>query len=388
MTHRVSVRIAYVTESFPPDVNGVAHTAVRVAEHLISRGHEPLVIAPEPASGVLLPDGGFDFPIVRVRSIGVPVYPGFRVGLPGTRVRDAVAAHRADLVHLAGPFVLGAGGCAAALEQHVPIVAVYATDLPAYARTYHAGALGQAIAWRRLRKIHNAADRTLAPSSATATDLREHGIERVQVWTRGVDCRRFDPAKRSASLRAELAPGGEVLVGYVGRLAAEKRVDLLAQIGALPGVRLVIVGGGPAEAAIRRAVPSATYLGQRGGENLARIYASLDVFVHSGPHDTFGQTLQEAAASGLPVVAPAAGGPLDLVRDAVTGFLVRPDDGAALAGAVGALVADPDLRAAQGQAGRQMVLGRTWPALCDELIGHYADILSAAGSVERTAVAA
>jgi phosphatidylinositol alpha 1,6-mannosyltransferase len=388
MTHRVSVRIAYVTESFPPDVNGVAHTAVRVAEHLISRGHEPLVIAPEPASGVPLPDGGFDFPIVRVRSIGVPVYPGFRVGLPGTRVRDAVAAHRADLVHLAGPFVLGAGGCAAALEQHVPIVAVYATDLPAYARTYHAGAVGQAIAWRRLRKIHNAADRTLAPSSATATDLREHGIERVQVWTRGVDCRRFDPAKRSASLRAELAPGGEVLVGYVGRLAAEKRVDLLAQIGALPGVRLVIVGGGPAEAAIRRAVPSATYLGQRGGENLAGIYASLDVFVHSGPHDTFGQTLQEAAASGLPVVAPAAGGPLDLVRDGVTGFLVRPDDGAALAGAVGTLVADPALRAAQGRAGRQMVLGRTWPALCDELIGHYADILSAAGSVERTAVAA
>jgi phosphatidylinositol alpha 1,6-mannosyltransferase len=301
VTHRVSVRIAYVTESFPPDVNGVAHTAVRVAEHLISRGHEPLVIAPEPASGVPLPDGGFDFPVVRVRSIGVPVYPGFRVGLPGSRVRDAVAAHRADLVHLAGPFVLGAGGCAAALEQNVPIVAVYATDLPAYARTYHAGALGQAIAWRRLRKIHNAADRTLAPSSATAADLQEHGIERVQVWARGVDCRRFDPAKRSARLRAELAPGEQVLVGYVGRLAAEKRVDLLAQIATLPGVRLVIVGGGPAEAAIRRAVPSATYLGQRGGENLARIYASLDVFVHSGPHDTFGQTLQETeCATGLP----------------------------------------------------------------------------------------
>ncbi len=388
MTHRVSVRIAYVTESFPPDVNGVAHTAVRVAEHLISRGHEPLVIAPEPASGVPLPDGGFDFQVVRVRSIGVPVYPGFRVGLPGSRVRAAVAAHRTDLVHLAGPFVLGAGGCAAALEQNVPIVAVYATDLPAYARTYHAGTLGKAIAWRRLRKIHNAANRTLAPSSATAADLQEHGIERVQVWARGVDCRRFDPAKRSARLRTELAPGGEVLVGYVGRLAAEKRVDLLAQIATLPGVRLVIVGGGPAEAAIRRAVPSAIYLGQRGGENLARIYASLDVFVHSGPHDTFGQTLQEAAASGLPVVAPAAGGPLDLVRDGITGFLVRPDDAAALAGAAARLVADPALRAAQGQAGRQMVLGRSWPALCDELIGHYSDVLSTVGTVERTAVAA
>jgi phosphatidylinositol alpha 1,6-mannosyltransferase len=388
VAHGVSVRIAYVTESFPPDVNGVAHTAVRVAEHLMSRGHEPLVIAPEPASGVPLPDRGFDFPIVRVRSIGVPVYPGFRVGLPGSKVRVAVAAHRADLVHLAGPFVLGAGGCAAALDQGVPIVAVYATDLPAYARAYHAGAIGQAVAWRRLRKIHNSADRTLSPCTATAADLVEHGIERVHVWPRGVDCQRFDPGKRGQAIRAELAPGGEVLVGYVGRLAAEKRVDLLAGIAVLPGVRLVIVGSGPAEHAIRRAVPSALYLGQRCGVNLAAIYASLDVFVHSGPHDTFGQTLQEAAASGLPVVAPAAGGPLDLVRDGVTGFLVPPNDAAALAGAVGRLAADPELRAAQGRAGRQMVLGRTWPALCDELIEHYLDVLAAAGSVERTAVAA
>jgi phosphatidylinositol alpha 1,6-mannosyltransferase len=128
------VRIAYVTESFPPDVNGVAHTAVRVAEHLLSRGHQPLVIAPAPASGAADPDRGLEFPVVRVRSVGVPVYPGFRVGLPGAGVREAVAGHHADLVHLAGPFVLGAGGCAAAVEQRIPIVAVYATDLPAYAR--------------------------------------------------------------------------------------------------------------------------------------------------------------------------------------------------------------------------------------------------------------
>jgi len=384
----VSVRIAYVTESFPPDVNGVAHTAVRVAEHLLTRGHQPLVIAPEPASGAARPDAGFDFPIVRVRSVGVPVYPGFRVGLPGRRVREAVAAHDADLVHLAGPFVLGAGGCAAARRLGVPIVAVYATDLPAYARAYHTGRVGQEIAWRRLRRIHNAADRTLAPCTATAIDLHANGVERVRVWARGVDCVRFDPAKRSERVRNELAPHGELLVGYIGRLAAEKRVDLLAQVATLPGVRLVIVGSGPAEIAIRRALPSAIFLGQRGGEHLARIYASLDVFVHAGPHDTFGQTLQEAAASGLPVVAPAAGGPLDLVRDGVTGFLVRPGDAAALAAAVARLSADPALRMAQGLAGRHMVLGRSWPVMCDELISHYVDVLVAADGAVRTAVAA
>ncbi|HEY2505938.1 MAG TPA: glycosyltransferase family 1 protein [Streptosporangiaceae bacterium] len=388
MTDGVSVRIAYVSESFPPDVNGVAHTAVRVAEHLLTRGHQPLVIAPEPARGTELPDHEFDYPIVRVRSVALPFYPGFRVGLPGSRVREAIAAHHADLVHLAGPFVLGAGGAVAAAALDIPSVAVYATDLPAYARAYHTGAIGEAIAWARLRRIHNAVARTLAPCSATAVGLRANGIERVHVWARGVDCSRFDPAKRSQKLRAELAPAGEVLVGYVGRLAPEKRVDLLSEITALPGVRLVIVGSGPSDEAVRRALPSAVFLGQRGGDELARIYASMDVFVHAGIHDTFGNTLQEAAASGLPVVAPAAGGPLDLVRDGVTGFLVRPEDAHALAEAVGRLVANPEMRAAQGTAGRQMVAGRTWPAMCDELIGHYEDVLEASGSAEREAVAA
>jgi phosphatidylinositol alpha 1,6-mannosyltransferase len=383
-----NVRITYVTESFPPDVNGVAHTAVRVAEQLLSAGHEPLVIAPEPARGVLLPDREFSFPILRVPSVGVPVYPGFRVGLPGGRVRAAISAQHADLVHLAGPFVLGAGGCAAAVREGVPVVSVYATDLPAYARTYHTGAVGEAFAWHRLRKIHNACDLTLSPCSATAADLRSHGIERVKVWARGVDCQRFDPAKRSEQLHAELAAGADLVVGYVGRLASEKRLDLLAQVAKLPGVRLVLVGSGPAEAAVRRALPTAVFLGQRGGEQLARLYASFDVFVHAGPHDTFGQTLQEAAASGLPVVAPAAGGPLDLVRDGVTGFLVRPNDVGALADAIATLAADPTLRAAQGAAGRHLVIGRTWPALCRELIDHYAAVLGAGRAADREAVAA
>ena len=387
VAHGVSVRIAYVTESFPPDVNGVAHTAMRVAEHLVSRGHEPLVIAPEPASGVACPDSSFDFPVVRVKSIAIPFYTELRVGLPGPRVRQAMAEHGTELVHLAGPFVLGAGAAAAARKMSLPMVAVYATDMPAYARLYHAGRLGQTVAWARLRKIHNAADRTLAPSSATASELHAHGVERVWLWARGVDSSRFDPARRSANLRAELAPDGELLVGYVGRLAAEKRVELLADVARLPGVKLVIVGSGPSEQLARRVLPTATFLGQRGGEDLAAIYASLDVFVHSGPHDTFGNTLQEAAASGLPVVAPAAGGPIDLVRDGQTGFLVEPGSGPAMASAVARLAADPALRAAQGRAGRQWMLGRTWPAMCDELIGHYEAVLAAAGTLRAEASA-
>jgi phosphatidylinositol alpha 1,6-mannosyltransferase len=365
----VNVRIAIVAESFLPDINGVAHCTLRVAEHLVARGHQPLVIAPAPTPGAPGADGPFPCPVIRIRSVPVPGYRSFRIGLPGRRLRSALAGHRADLVHLASPFVLGG------VVHALPTVAVYQTDVPGYARAYRAGRLGEAAARRWLRRIHNAADRTLAPSTASADSLREHGVQRVWVWGRGVDTELFGPARRSERLRRELAPGGEVLVGYVGRLAQEKRVDLLGQVAALPGTRLVIVGGGPTEAALRRALPGAVFLGPRHGTDLAGIYASLDVFVHSGACETFGQTLQEAAASGLPVVAPAAGGPLDIVSEGVTGFLVPPGAPGPLAEAVSRLVRDPAMRAAMGLAARQKVAGRTWPVLGDELIGHYAEVL-------------
>jgi phosphatidylinositol alpha 1,6-mannosyltransferase len=305
----------------------------------------------------------------------MPGYPGFRIGLPSRQLQATLAGHGAELVHLASPFVLGSSAVAAAGRMRLPTVAVYQTDMPAYARVYGAGKLGELAAWRWLRRIHNAADRTLAPSAASAAGLRAHGVQRVWLWGRGVDTQRFDPARRSPRLRHELAPGGEALVGYVGRLAPEKRVDLLGRVAAMPGVRLVIVGGGPAGPALRQALPDAVFLGPRHGRELATIYASLDVFVHAGTCETFGQTLQEAAASGLPVVAPAAGGPLDLVEHGRTGYLVAPGDAGAIADAVARLAGDPQLRAALGRAGRQKTASRSWGALGDELIGHYCSVL-------------
>jgi len=393
------MRVAIITESFPPDVNGVAHCVLRVAELLTSYGHNPLVIAPRPArercgENIEAPEGtrdgnsepgtrqgtkrggtSFPFPVVRVPAVPLPGYPTFRLGLPSRQIRAALIRHRTEVVHLASPVVLGAHGALVARRLGLPTVAVYQTDLPSYARAYRLGGAGQAFAWRWLRGIHNSAARTLAPSTVTATGLLGQGIANVWLWGRGVDTRRFDPAKRSEDVRAALAPDGELIAGYVGRLAAEKRVELLAGITALHGVRLVIVGAGPAEAMLRQHMPDAIFLGERRGEELAAIYASLDVFVHSGPYETFGQTLQEAAASGLPVVAPAAGGPLDLVADGVTGYLVRPSDPDAFTAAVARLAADPAARAAFGAAGRQKVLGRSWPALTEELIGHYAAVL-------------
>lgn len=376
------MRVVIVTESFPPDVNGVAHCALQTARQLAARGHDPLVIAPAPAAGAdAAADASAPCPVIRVPSLPLPGYPQVRVALPSRRLAAALSAHRAQLVHLASPFVLGVRGMAAAARLGIPAVAVYQTDLGGYARTYVG--LGEAAAWRRIRAVHAAADRTLAPSSAALRDLVAHGVPRVRLWPRGVDTARFGPTLRDQAVRRELAPNGELIVGYVGRLAPEKRVELLAGVCSLEGVRLVVVGDGPSEGSVRAALPGAVMLGRRTGDELARIFASLDLFVHTGPYETFCQTVQEAMASGVPVVAPAAGGPLDLVVPGRTGVLVPPQDALAVRDAVWALAADPGLRAAYGRAGRVAVEGRTWEAVGEQLVDHYAQVFAA-----RTAVAA
>ncbi|MEV0181139.1 glycosyltransferase family 1 protein [Streptomyces sp. NPDC050625] len=367
------MRVVIVTESFPPDVNGVAHCALQTARHLVDRGHAPLVVAPAPAPGNK-PDASAPCPVVHVPSLPLPGYPQVRVALPSRRLAAALIEHRADVVHLASPFILGVRGMAAAARLGVPAVAVYQTDLAGYARTY-VGA-GEAAAWRRIRSVHSAADRTLAPSSAAMHDLEAHGVPRVRLWARGVDTVRFRPDHRDEALRRELAPNGELIVGYVGRLAPEKQVELLAGVCGLEGVRVVVVGDGPSQEHLTEALPGAVFLGRRTGNELARIFASLDVFAHTGPFETFCQTVQEAMASGVPVVAPAAGGPLDLVDHGRTGFLVPPRDADAVRDAVRALAADPVLRADFGATARATVEGRTWSAVGDQLISHYDDVLA------------
>ncbi|WP_329390363.1 glycosyltransferase family 4 protein [Streptomyces sp. NBC_01716] len=399
------MRVVIVTESFPPDVNGVAHCALQTARHLVARGHDPLVIAPASSAAASAaaeaaspsPSASFspsprttsprkfDFdapcPVVRIPSLPLPGYPQVRVALPSRRVAATLAAHRADVVHLAGPFVLGVRGMAAAARLGIPAVAVYQTDLAGYARTYINA--GEAAAWRRLRAVHSAADRTLAPSSAAMKDLEEHRVPRVRLWPRGVDTDRFRPELRDDELRRRLAPNGEMIVGYVGRLAPEKHVELLSGACGLPGVRVVVVGDGPSEPSLRATLPGAVFLGRRTGDELARIFASFDVFAHTGPYETFCQTVQEAMASGTPVVAPAAGGPLDLVDHGRTGLLVPPHDARAVTGAIRDLQAAPELRASYGRTARATVEGRTWAVVGDQLLDHYAEVLG-----ERTAVVA
>lgn len=364
------VRVAIVTESFLPQVNGVTNSVLRVIEHLRERRHDVLVIAP--GAG---PNNYRGAPVVRIPSVDLPVVSSLPIGVPTRTVLKALAGFAPDVVHLASPFVVGARGAAAARRLRIPSVAVYQTDVAGFAESYGLGLAARA-AWRWMGRVHRMADRTLAPSSDAVDQLRHHGIPRVHRWGRGVDVSRFSPQHADPELRARFAPNGELIVGFVGRLAPEKQVERLAALNNTPGVRLVVVGDGPDSEPLRQRLPGAVFLGARHGAELSAAYASLDVFVHTGPHETFCQAVQEAMASGLPVLAPDAGGPRDLVRHGHTGYLLPPEREDFMADLPSWIdvLRDPKLRSALGEAARRDVLARTWPAVCDELLGHYAAV--------------
>jgi phosphatidylinositol alpha 1,6-mannosyltransferase len=369
--HGFVVRVAVVTESFLPEVNGVTNSVLRVLEHLQGHGHQALVLA----AGRGGPASYAGATVVRALSVPVPRYRSLSIGLPSPRVEAALRLFRPELVHLASPVVLGAHGVAVARRLAVPAVAVYQTDVPAFLGRYGLG-VAEPATWRWLHWIHRRADLTLAPSTHTVEALVRHGITGVEVWRRGVDAERFHPRHRSPALRRRLAPGGEVLVGYVGRLAAEKRVGLLAALEGLEGCRVVVVGDGPLRRHLERRLPWVRFLGFRGGQELSEVFASLDVFVHTGADETFCQAAQEALASGVPVVAPAAGGPPDFVHHGDNGYLWHPGDAGQLREAVAALVASPATRAAMGRRARASVVDRTWEAVGDQLLHHYRSVLA------------
>ncbi|WP_110468233.1 glycosyltransferase family 4 protein [Williamsia limnetica] len=375
------MRVAIVSESFLPNVNGVVNSVLRVAEHFDRTGHEAIIVAPDTPWSMRRtgrePQGpshvtGAD--VHYIPSVMVPKVSSLPVGVPAPSMFRVLADFQPDIVHLASPFVVGAAGAAAARRLDVPAVGVFQTDVAGFAASYGMK-LGTRAAWAWTRKLHGACDRTLAPSTVSVKALRDQGIPRVFQWGRGVDAERFHPSRRDDALRGRWSPDGKLLVGFVGRLAPEKHVERLAILSGRCDVQLVIVGGGPERGRLEQLMPDAVFTGELRGVDLARAYASLDVFVHAGEHETFCQAVQEAMASGIPAIGPDAGGPRDLIGHFRTGYLLPVEDfSARLVDAVGTLQ-DAGVRADFGSAARRWVQGRTWSAITDQLIGHYDAVL-------------
>ncbi|MFN6552966.1 glycosyltransferase family 4 protein [Mycolicibacterium septicum] len=363
------MRVAIVAESFLPNVNGVTNSALRVIEHLRRTGHEVLVIAPDTPRGQPPADRVHDgVRVHRVPSRMFPKVTSLPLGVPRFRMVNVLRGFDPDVVHLASPALLGWGGVHAARYLGVPTVAVFQTDVAGFAESYGVGVLSR-VSWAWTRRLHSKADRTLAPSTSAMENLEAHRIPRVFKWGRGVDITGFAPSARDEQLRAAWSPEGKPIVGFVGRLAPEKHVERLAALAGRDDLQLVVVGDGVDRTKLRTVLPTAVFTGELHGPELAAAYASMDVFVHPGEHETFCQAVQEAMASGLPVIAPDAGGPRDLVAPYRTGLLLPVDEfESALPASVEHLIAE---RSRYSVAARRSVLTRTWPAICDELIGHY-----------------
>lgn len=303
-----------------------------------------------------------------------PKVTSLPLGVPRPRMVGVLRGFEPDVVHLASPALLGYGGLHAARYLGIPTVAVFQTDVAGFAESYGVGAASRA-AWAWTRHLHKRADRTLAPSTSAMENLAVHGIPRVHKWARGVDITGYAPSARDETLRKAWSPDGKSIVGFVGRLAPEKHVERLHVLAQRDDLQLVIVGDGVDQSKLESALPSAVFTGALYGEELATAYASMDVFVHPGEHETFCQAVQEAMASGLPVIAPDAGGPRDLVAPYRTGLLLPVSEfEAKLPESVDHLIAE---RQRYSLAARRSVLGRTWPAICDELLGHYEDVQGA-----------
>jgi phosphatidylinositol alpha 1,6-mannosyltransferase len=363
------VRVAIVAESFLPYVNGVTNSVLRVIEYLRRTGHEVLVIAPDTPPGQPAAERIHDgIRVHRVPSRMFPKITSLPLGVPRPRMVGVLRGFDPDVVHLASPALLGYGGLHAARYLGIPTVAVFQTDVASFAASYGIGIASRA-AWAWTRHLHSRADRTLAPSTSAMENLAAHRIPRLYHWARGVDITGFAPSARDQALRRLWSPDGKPIVGFVGRLAPEKHVERLAVLAERTDLQLVIVGDGVDRTKLESSLPSAVFTGALYADELATAYASMDVFVHPGEHETFCQAVQEAMASGLPVIAPDAGGPRDLVAPCRTGLLLPVNEfEAKLTESVDHLIAE---RHRYSVAARRSVLGRTWPAICDELMGHY-----------------
>ncbi len=361
------LRIALVTETYPPEVNGVAMTLARIVDGLHRRHHDLQLIRPRQKADS---SGVPRLHEVLLRGLPIPRYPHLRMGVPSKRALVKLwSTNRPDVVHIATEGPLGWSALQAARHMRLPVTSDFRTNFHAYSAHYGIGWLHKPI-MAYLRKFHNQAQCTMVPTAALRDDLAASGFQRLSVVSRGVDAQAFSPSYRSVALRASWGVDDNALVvACVGRLAAEKNLhQLLSAFEAIrkeqPGARLLLVGEGPLRAELETRCPDAIFAGQRRGQELAEHYASADLFLFASMTETFGNVTAEAMASGLPVVAYRHAGAALLIQDGENGRLAPLGDSAIFTRLALQLANDPHQRQTLASAARQSALANDWDSIC------------------------
>ena len=319
------MRIALFTETFLPKIDGIVTRLCHTVEHLQRSGDQVLIFSPD--GGLTQYKGA---KIYGVPGFPLPLYPELKLALPKPEIGKALEKFRPDIVHVVNPAMLGLGGIFYAKMLKIPLVASYHTHLPQYLQHYGLGML-EGLLWELLKSAHNQAQLNLCTSTAMVEELTAHGIERVDLWQRGVDTETFHPDLASVEMRDRLTQGNpsSPLLLYVGRLGAEKEIERIKPVlEAIGDARLALVGDGPNRQALEEhfAGTPTNFVGYLRGRELGAAYASADAFIFPSRTETLGLVLLEAMAAGCPVVAARSGGIPDIVTDGVNGYLFDPKD--------------------------------------------------------------
>ncbi len=364
------MRIAIFTETFLPKIDGIVTRLCQTIDHLLYCGDRVLIISPD--YGIQDYKGA---KVYGVTGFPLPMYPELKLAPPNPSIRPVLEQFQPDLIHVVNPAILGLGGLYYAKSLKIPLVASYHTHLPQYLQHYGLGLL-EPLLWELLKGAHNQADLNLCTSSAMVKELSSHGIERVDLWQRGVDTELFQPDKACREMRSHLSQGHpeSPLLLYVGRLGAEKEIDRIKPIlAAIPDARLALVGDGPNRQQLEEhfAGTPTHFVGYLRGKKLASAFASADAFIFPSRTETLGLVLLEAMAAGCPVVAAARGGILDIVTDGVNGYLFDPEaeNGAILA--TQRLLANQEERETLRQNARQEAERWGWSAATAGLRRYY-----------------
>jgi phosphatidylinositol alpha 1,6-mannosyltransferase len=349
-----------------------------VLETLKQNEIEAIVIAPTSTS-----EKHLGFPVHTTAALPLMQFP---VAMPGPGISRLLDDFQPDLIHVAAPFMLGAQAISWGQRNGVSTVAIYQTDVAGYLERYNL-AFAKPVMERIVGAIHQGATLNLAPTPQTANYLSSIGGGRTEIWGRGVDLDLFTPKNRvdveTQAIRSRISRGNKYVVGFVGRLAAEKQVHRMEELFDLPDTSFVVVGDGPERARLQEQFAEfpVTFTGALSGLELARTYAAMDVFVHFGTEETFGQTIQEAQASGLPVVAPASGGPLHLIDHGQTGLLAHPAQRGEYRKLVSQLFSHDGERRRISENAVRGVAGRSWAANNAKLLQYYLEALAATRAV-------
>jgi glycosyltransferase involved in cell wall biosynthesis len=375
------MKIAFFTDTFYPDINGVARTLKRFTDYLSEQNIAVKIFAPSNQA-----DEYVSTHIHRFKSASFFLYPECRVAFPNYfQIKAELETFNPDLIHVATPFNLGLSGVYCAKKLNIPLVGSFHTDFDYYLEFYDLKFLSS-IFWKYMEWFHSAFRKTFVPSIETLEQLKQHSFTNLVIWPRGVDCQLFHPYYDKLSVRQQYSIRKKYLLTYAGRLAPEKNVEILLNAAKLlpphigESIHWLIVGDGPLREQIQAKAPeNMTFTGYLKGQQLAEVYSASDLFVFPSPTETFGNVVLESLASGTPVIGANSGGVKSIIREGVTGHLCEPGNVQGFSDAITNLLTNHKVRSQMGFEGRDYALTQKWDRIFNDLIGHYEAVIGENG---------